>query len=98
MTQTTLKGIAAIEYAEAHGLALKKYNDPTEDARENLTPDEAREIAAEDPSLIYLPVTFTGWTKGDGSSTEGYRIEDYFAHGLYLGADDHGIEPVFEAR
>ena len=41
----TLEGFAAIEYAEEHGLSLSKYNDPTEDSREGLTPDEARAVA-----------------------------------------------------
>jgi hypothetical protein len=51
-----LTGYEAIEYAEAHNLTLNKYNDPIEDAREELTIDEARKIALEDPSLIYLEV------------------------------------------
>ena len=54
MTQTTLTGIAAIEYAEANDLTLSKYTDPIEDARVGLTTDEARKVAAEDPRLIYL--------------------------------------------
>jgi len=49
-----LTGYAAIEYAQEHGLTLSKYTDPMEDARENLTPEEARDVAREDPSLIYL--------------------------------------------
>ena len=49
-----LKGYEAIAWAEAHDLTLSKYNDPIEDAREGLTPDEARRIAGEDPALIYL--------------------------------------------
>jgi hypothetical protein len=97
MTQT-LSGYAAIEYAEANGLALSKYNDPIEDAREGLTPAEARKIAAEDPNLIYLPVRFAGWTEGDGTSTDGYRVEDYFAGGSCAGPDEHGIAPILEAR
>jgi hypothetical protein len=52
----TLRGIEAIEYAEKNGLRLSKYADPTEDAREGLTVDEAREIAREDANLIYLTV------------------------------------------
>jgi len=40
---------------------------------------------------------FRGWTKGDGSSTVGYRSWDYFdSGGRYLGPDEHGIEPQFE--
>ena len=50
----TLTGFDAIDYAEAHGLTLSKYGDPTEGARDGLTVDEAREVAAEDPGLIYL--------------------------------------------
>jgi hypothetical protein len=50
----TLTGYAAIEYAETHGVTVSKYNDPTEDARDGLSVDEARKIAAEDPSLVYV--------------------------------------------
>ena len=52
----TITGLDAIAHAEAHGLPLSKYADPTEGAREGLTVDEAREVAAEDASLIYLQV------------------------------------------
>lgn len=48
-----LSGYEAINYAEANSLTLNKYTDPTENAREGLTPDEARKVAAEDPSLIW---------------------------------------------
>lgn len=54
MENITLTGTDAIEYAEANGMTLSKYNDPIEDAKEGLTPDEARKVAQEDPSLIYL--------------------------------------------
>jgi hypothetical protein len=49
-----LEGIEAIDFAEVHGLTLSKYNDPTEPARDGLTPDQARAVAREDPRLIYL--------------------------------------------
>jgi hypothetical protein len=49
-----LEGYKAIKYAEAHGLNLEKYTDPTEEARQDITPEEARGIAKEDPSLIFL--------------------------------------------
>ena len=39
---TKLHGYAAITFAERHDLPLSKYTDPTEDAREGLTADEAR--------------------------------------------------------
>jgi len=46
--------------AKANGFRASifmKYSDPIEDAREDLTPDEARKVALEDPSLIYLDVS-----------------------------------------
>lgn len=60
MTTTTtirLAGSVAIDYAERHGLTLSKYADPTEDARNGVSTAEARKIAREDPSLIYLEIT-----------------------------------------
>ena len=39
----------------------------------------------------------SGWTTGDGSGSEGYNLHDYFADGVYLGPDEHGIEPIVEA-
>ena len=51
-----LTGHEAIEYAEAHGLTLCKYADPVEDAREDLSVEDAAEIAREDPGLVYLDV------------------------------------------
>lgn len=41
-------------------------------------------------------LTCAGWTDGDGSGHEGYHVEDYFRNGVYLGPDEHGIEPTFE--
>ncbi len=52
-----LTGYAAIDYAEEHGVLLNKYQDPTEDGRIGLTVQEAREIASEDPSLIWIEAT-----------------------------------------
>ena len=93
----TLEGFAAIEYAEAHEMTLSKYNDPTEDAREGLTPDEARAVAREDPRLIHLSLSCSGWTEGDGTGHDGYYVADYFADGEYRGPDAHGIEPIMDA-
>ena len=54
---TTLSGYAAIEYARRARLLLSKYADPTEGARDGLTPDEAERVALEgDQGLIYLSV------------------------------------------
>lgn len=53
---TKLTGRAAIDFAELNGLTLSKYSDPTEGARDGLSVEEAREVAAEDPALIYLEI------------------------------------------
>jgi hypothetical protein len=55
-TQVKLTGWEAIEAKEAdESVVLCKYSDPAEDARENLSAEEAREIAKQDQSLIYAP-------------------------------------------
>lgn len=47
-------GHEAISLAETDTtVQLNKYNDPTEDARDDISIADAREIAKEDPSLIY---------------------------------------------
>lgn len=93
MSNYTITGSDAVAYAAAKGVTLSKYADATEGGRDGLGLDEAREIAAEDPSLIYL--TLVGWTEGDGSGHDGYDAGSYFADGEYLGPDAHGIEPIF---
>jgi hypothetical protein len=49
---------------------------------------------------------FTGWT-GPGvyddqgnrnPGLDGYSVADYFRDGVYLGPDQHGVEPTFEDR
>ena len=52
---STITGLAAITYADAHGFTLCKYADPTEGARVGISVDEARAIAREDASLIWIP-------------------------------------------
>ena len=54
MTTNTLTGREAIDYAEANGLTLNKYEDPTEEAHTGLTVDQANKIAREDASLIWI--------------------------------------------
>ncbi|XXX79214.1 hypothetical protein WMF30_10610 [Sorangium sp. So ce134] len=49
-----LTGWTAIEAAERSGLRLSKAADPTESARDDLSVEEARAVAAEDPSLVYV--------------------------------------------
>ncbi len=37
-----------------------------------------------------------GWTPA-GADTTGYNVADYFRDGVYLGADEEGVAPLFEA-
>jgi hypothetical protein len=40
-------------------------------------------------------LSFKGWTRGDGTPTDGYNVYDYFeSDGTYLGPDDHRISPI----
>src|SRR5660397_218229 len=48
-----MEGYDAITYAELHDMLVSKYADPTEGAA-LLAPATAREVADEDPSLLYL--------------------------------------------
>jgi hypothetical protein len=50
-----LTGHEAIEFKRANPEAkLCKYADPIDDAREDISVEDAEEIASEDPSLIYV--------------------------------------------
>lgn len=52
-----ITGMAAIEAAEADSdVVLCSYTDPTAEGREGLTVEQAREIAREDPALVYADV------------------------------------------
>jgi hypothetical protein len=53
---TRLTGVDAIRRAERDGRTLSKYNDPIEEAREDLSVEEANAVARDDPGLIYLDV------------------------------------------
>ena len=51
---TTLIGYDAIEYAEREDLPLKRFNDEDGPARENLSIEEALEIAEYNEEAIYI--------------------------------------------
>jgi len=51
-----LKGWTAIRYAEKHGGTLKKYNDPIERALSRVSIAKAKDVAREDPALIYMDI------------------------------------------
>lgn len=50
------QGYDAIEVAEREGLLLSTYNSPMERAREDVSVEDARAIAKDDPSLVYIDV------------------------------------------
>ena len=54
-TSKIVRGAKAIELAESTGAKLHKHADPTEGARD-LTIEEAREVAKEDQSLVFVVV------------------------------------------
>ena len=78
---TRIHGLEAIDYADAHGLTLSKHADPIEDAREGLSVDEARDIAGEDSSLIYVDMP-------GASELDLYEVNDGT---LYLASEAEGI-------
>jgi len=49
-----LTGQAAIDHAIKTGAELSKYADPIEGFRTGLTIDEARDVARDDPGLIFI--------------------------------------------
>lgn len=51
---TRLTGNAAIDFAERIGARLCKRAEPGEPAQDDLTPQEARVIAARNPDLVYI--------------------------------------------
>jgi len=51
-----IAGAEAIRIAERDGLTLHKYADPVDGGRV-VSLDEARDIAREDPGLVYVLVT-----------------------------------------
>lgn len=56
MNTIRMTGRDAITYAQAHGLALSTYTDPTAEGRASVGVADARRIASEDPTLVYLDV------------------------------------------
>ncbi len=76
---TKLTGWTAIAYAEEHDLRLSKYGDPIEGGRDDLTPEEAKAIAREDSSLIYLESdkTIIDVYQDDARSITLYLLDKY---------------------
>ena len=53
----TITGTDAIEYARTIGCELNKYADPTEDARFDITIEEAEDVARDDAHLIWASLS-----------------------------------------
>lgn len=77
---TKLTGYDAINYAEAHKVLLIKSADAIEGKRSGLTLAEARDIAAQDPSLIHCYSLGDRFYKIEGhgkKSVRGNRYQRY---------------------
>lgn len=80
----TLKGTEAIEFAREHDMLLFKHSDPTEGFRDDVTIEEAEDIAREDGNLIYLEVDCHPWETYEDARTaffnSGYWDFDWNPH------------------
>jgi hypothetical protein len=92
MTTAVITGHPAIEFAARNGLTLQKYNDPIEAARDGLSVDEARTVAAEDPALIYIDIAdvLTVGTCVEAGAGEDYdcgKIQHNDTHGSHINSE-----------
>ena len=93
-----ITGADAVRLAERDHLTIHCHASPIDDGG-IVTPDQARGIVRQDPSLVYVLVTLRGWWDGQrvSDAPEGYNVHDYWNMvGMYLGPDDDGIEPTFD--
>lgn len=98
MNAYKITGHDAIRLAERDQLTIYCYANPIDDGGQ-VTVGVARQIAKEDPSLVYVFVAPRGWWDGQriSEAPTGYAVENYFnSHGMYLGPDDDGIEPTWD--
>lgn len=93
-----ITGADAIRLAERENLTVHCYANPIDDGGP-VTVEVARQIAKDDPSLIYVTVVPTGWRNSQGNhcDDEGRTVESYFNQhtGEYMGPDDDGVEPCW---
>lgn len=84
----------------ARSLEMDHGDDPSTSALVDQLLEECEEEEDEEEVPVkgnhYSPenLVHTGWTVGDGTGHEGYHFADYFRDGIYLGPDEHGIEPI----
>ncbi len=92
-----ISGHEAIRLAERDNLTIYCHNNPIDEGGE-VDFCKAKEIATEDPALLYIQVVPIGWLKMGRvvEYLEGYNVSDYFiSSGKYLGPDCVGTEPTF---
>jgi hypothetical protein len=91
-----ITGADAIRLAERDNLQVYCYANAVDDGGP-VSVGLAREIAREDPGLVYVLVRHDGWIDKDGralSQMQSYYVDDYFtSQGMYLGPDPDGAEP-----
>ena len=92
MSTTTRTGHDAIAHAAATGATLHKYADPVDGARD-VTPAEARAIAAEDAGLVYCEAPAV--TVGASVAFDGAEGCD---DGTVLAIEDSGAGDVATVR
>jgi len=68
MQTIEITGHEAIRIAETRGTALRAHADPTGAADREVTIDEAREIASEDPGLVYSIDPLGSFIDGAGAA------------------------------
>jgi len=95
MSAYKINGNDAVRIAERDDVDIHYYANPIDDGG-LVAAAIAREIAKDDPSLVYVSVSPAGWWNGRQFVSEmpGYNVSDYFnPAGMYLGPDDDGVEP-----
>lgn len=95
-TTYKITGQDAIRIAERESITIHCYANPIDDGGP-VTPGVARQIAKEDPSLVYIQCTPTGWRDQHGNhcGADGRDVAGYFSGSAYLGPDDDGVEPCW---
>lgn len=93
-----ITGRDAIRLAERENLTIHCHSNPIDDGGV-VTVEVATQILKEDPKLIYVTVTPSGWRDKNGNHCdgEGRTVESYFNwyRMTYLGPDEAGIEPCW---
>jgi len=100
-TSYKITGSDAVRLAQRENLTIRCHANPVDAEDREVTATEAKAILRDDPRLIYVTVTPTGWRNAQGNHCdgEGRTVESYFNwyNRTYLGPDDQGVEPCWSA-